>query len=150
MLLIIVKFKMLNCLSVCVCPSVCHFSCKNEWICFFFWSKMSFYERTGPSDLFHILFLMIDALSQRYVYSEPCFFILMKLSFLHLHEIVEGLYFHYSLSVCVCVYVSDCEQNANRTATPILTRSSLNSCLLQSLKPYQIGDLGSKVKVTVT
>ena len=25
--------------------------------------------------------------------------------FLHLHEIVEGLYFHCSLSVCVCVCV---------------------------------------------
>ena len=64
-----------------------------------------------------------------------------------------GLYFHFSLFVCVCVCVclSVCEQNADRTATPILTRSSLNSCLLQSLKPYiEIGDLGLKVKVTVT
>ena len=25
---------------------------------------------------------------------------------LHLHKIMEGLYFHYSLSVCVCVYMS--------------------------------------------
>ena len=59
---------------------------------------------------------------------------------LQLHEIVEGLYFYFSLSVCVCVCVcvclSVCEQNADRTATPILTRSSLNSCVLQSLKPY--------------
>ena len=39
------------------------------------------------------------------------------------------------LSVFVCLSVS--EQNANRTATPILTRSLLNSCLLQSLKPYR-------------
>ena len=38
------------------------------------------------------------------------------------------------LSVCVCVSV--CEQNTDRTATPILTQSSLNSCLLQSLEPY--------------
>ena len=64
------------------------------------------------------------------------------LIFLHLHEIVEGLYFYFSLSVClslcmcVSVCLSVCEQNADRTATPILTRSSLNSCLLQSLKPY--------------
>ena len=27
--------------------------------------------------------------------------------FLHLHEIVKGLYFHCSLSVCVCVCVSN-------------------------------------------
>ena len=40
------------------------------------------------------------------------------------------------LCVCVCVCLSVCEQNADRTATPILTLSSLNSCLLQSLEPY--------------
>ena len=51
--------------------------------------------------------------------------ILVYMFLLHLHEIVEGLYFHYSLCVCVCVSV--CEQNADRTATPILTQSSLNS-----------------------
>ena len=28
--------------------------------------------------------------------------------FLHLHEIVEGLYFHFSLSVCLCVCLSVC------------------------------------------
>ena len=38
--------------------------------------------------------------------------------------------------LCVCVCVSVCEQNPYRTATLILTRSSLNSCLLLSLKPY--------------
>ena len=60
-------------------------------------------------------------------------------NFLHLHEIVEGSYFYFSLSLCVCVCVcvcvclSVCEQNADQTATPILT---LNSCLLQSLEPY--------------
>ena len=58
-------------------------------------------------------------------------------SFLHLHEIVEGLYFCFSLSVwCVCVCLSVCEQNPDRTATPILARSSLNSFLLQSFEPY--------------
>ena len=31
--------------------------------------------------------------------------------------------------------MSVCEQNANQTATLILTRSSLKSCLLQSLEP---------------
>ena len=49
-------------------------------------------------------------------------------------SVVEELYVYFSLSVCVCVSV--CEQNADRTATPILTRSLLNSCLLQSLEPY--------------
>ena len=40
---------------------------------------------------------------------------------LHLHEIVEGLYFHCSLSVClsVCVSGTSCEQISNRTDTPI-------------------------------
>ena len=32
----------------------------------------------------------------------------IKLMLLHLHKIVEGLYFHCSLSVCVCVCVSVC------------------------------------------
>ena len=40
------------------------------------------------------------------------------------------------LCVCVSVCMSVCEQNADRPATPILTQSSLNSCLLQSLEPY--------------
>ena len=65
--------------------------------------------------------------------------------FLHLHEIVEGLYFHFSLSVCLCVCLSVClsvcpmfsyEQNSSRTDVPIWTQFSLNGCLLQSLKPY--------------
>ena len=53
---------------------------------------------------------------------------------------MEELCFYFSLSVCacvcVCVCLSVCEQHADQTATPILTRSSLNSCLLQSLEPY--------------
>ena len=53
------------------------------------------------------------------------------------------------LSVCVCVSVS--EQNSNRTDASIWTRVSLNGCLLHWLKSYiEIGDLGPKVKVTVT
>ena len=36
--------------------------------------------------------------------------------FLYLHEIVEGLYFHFSLSVCVSVCpMFSCEQNSSRT-----------------------------------
>ena len=60
------------------------------------------------------------------------------------HEIVEGLYFHCSLSVCVfvcvcvcvCVRHFACEQNSRRTDAPIWTRFSLNGCLLYWLEPY--------------
>ena len=75
---------------------------------------------------------------------------------LHLHKIMEGLYFHCSLSVClfvcmsVCLSGSACEQNSSRTDELIWTQFSLNGCLLHWLKPIEIGDLGSKVKVTVT
>ena len=40
------------------------------------------------------------------------------------------------LCVCVSVCLSVCEQNADWTDTPILTRSSLNSCLPHWLEPY--------------
>ena len=83
---------------------------------------------------------------------------------LHLHEIVKGLYFQYSLSVCVCVCVSvsECvclcvwanlsvsEQNSSWTEAPIWTRFLLNGCLPNVSDLIEIGDLGSKVKVTVT
>ena len=36
----------------------------------------------------------------------------------------------------MCVCVSVCEQYADRTDTPILMRSSLNSCLSHTLEPY--------------
>ena len=60
---------------------------------------------------------------------------------LHLHEIVEGLYFHCSLSVCLCVCVcvcvqNSCEQNSSRTDAPIWTRFSLSGCLQHLLEPY--------------
>ena len=66
--------------------------------------------------------------------------------FLHLHEIVEGLYFHCSLSVCLCVCVclsvclsgNSCEQNSSRTDAPIWTRFSLNGCFPHWLGPYWI------------
>ena len=51
--------------------------------------------------------------------------------------------------VRLCVCMSVFEENADRTATPIVMQSLLNSCLLQTLEPYWNGDLGSKVKVTV-
>ena len=34
------------------------------------------------------------------------------ISFLHLHEIGEGLYLYFTLSVCLSVCLSECEQNA--------------------------------------
>ena len=65
------------------------------------------------------------------------FFLSFFFLFLHLHEIVEGLYFYFSLSVCVCmclsVCLSVCEQNADRTTTPILTRSSLLTAVARTL-----------------
>ena len=45
-------------------------------------------------------------------------------------------YIFTSVCLCLCECLSVCEQNANRTATPICTRSLLNSCLLQSLESY--------------
>ena len=56
--------------------------------------------------------------------------ILKALDLLHLHEIMEGLYFHCSLSVCVSVCLSVClcvslsvsEQIISRTDAPIWTR----------------------------
>ena len=56
---------------------------------------------------------------------------------LHLHEIVEGLYFHFSLSVCLSVCVTDfsCEQNSSRTDTLIdaVFAKRLLSTLAQTL-----------------
>ena len=68
----------------------------------------------------------------------------IEISFLHLNEIVEVLYFHCSLSVCLCVNVcvsvcvseNSCEQNSSWTDAPIWMRFSLNGCLLHWLKPY--------------
>ena len=54
------------------------------------------------------------------------------------------------VSVSVCVSRSACEQNSSRTEAPIWTRFSLNGCLPHWLKPIEFGNLGSKVKVTVT
>ena len=51
--------------------------------------------------------------------------------------------------VCLCVRIS-CEQNSSRTDVPIWMRFSLNGCLPHWSNPIEIGDLGSKVKVTVT
>ena len=53
----------------------------------------------------------------------------------HLHEIVEGLYYHCSLFVCVCMSGSTCEQKSSQTDAPIWTRFLLNDCFLHWLGP---------------
>ena len=78
----------------------------------------------------HLFFLQKKTVSEAIKYN--CWF-------LHLHEILEGLYFHCSLSVCLCVCLCvriSCEQNSIQTDVPIWTRFSLNGCLLHWLKPY--------------
>ena len=56
------------------------------------------------------------------------------------------------LCVClsVCVSCSACEQNSSQTDAPIWMRFLLNGCLPHWLDPIEIGEHGSKVKVTVT
>ena len=57
--------------------------------------------------------------------------------FLHLHEVVEGLYFHCSLSVCVsvclsvCVSGNSCEQNSVKGCTDL--DAIFAKCLLPAL-----------------
>ena len=60
---------------------------------------------------------------------------------LHLHEIVEGLYFLLQfVCVCVCLCVrNSCEQNSSRTDAPIWMQFSLNGCLSHWLEPYWNG-----------
>ena len=53
------------------------------------------------------------------------------------------------IDIDVCVSNSPCEQISSRTDAPIWTRFLLNGCLAHWLGPYWIGDLRSKVKVTV-
>ena len=63
---------------------------------------------------------------------------------------MKRLYFHCSLSVCLSVCLSVSEQNTSRMYAPFWTRFLLNGCLLHCSDPIEIGDLGSKVKITVT
>ena len=74
---------------------------------------------------------------------------------LHLHEIVEGLYFHFSLSVClsVCVCVSGSflvnkipAERMHRFRRGFRQMVAYNT----GSDPIEFDDLGSKVKVTVT
>ena len=82
----------------------------------------------------------------------------LKYSFLpillHLHEIVEGLYFHFSLSVCLCVCLCVRRFLVNKIPAERMNRFG---CGFGEMVAYcsgsnliEIGDLGSKVKVTVT
>ena len=71
--------------------------------------------------------------------------------FLHLHEILEGLYFHCSLSVCLSVcpallvnYIPAERINQFGRGFRKMVAYRTDS------DPFEIGDLGSKVKVTVT
>ena len=76
-------------------------------------------------------------------------------SFLNLHDFVEGLYFHCSLSVCVSVCMSVCpEILVNKIPAERMHRFGRGFRLMVAYRtgsnPIEIGDLGSKVKVTVT
>ena len=86
--------------------------------------------------------------------SSNCFNITLWKFFLHLHEIVEGLYFHCSLSVCVSVCLSVCPAIlVNKIQAEQIHRFGrslrLMAAYITGSDPIQIGDLGSKVKVTV-
>ena len=63
---------------------------------------------------------------------------------------LQFVYVCVSVCLCVCVSCSACEQNSNRTDAPIWIWFSPNGCLLHWLKAIEIGDLGSKVKITLT
>ena len=53
-----------------------------------------------------------------------------ELVLLHLHEIMERVYFSCSMTMCVCVCLSVTEKISSRTGALIWTRFSLNFCLL--------------------
>ena len=95
-----------------------------------------------------LLLLLLLLQENLYLAYMQSYKVRLLIVFLHLHEIVEGLYFYFSFSVCVCVSVF--EQKADRTAKSILTLSSLSSFYCSRWNPIEIGDLWSKVKVTVT
>ena len=63
---------------------------------------------------------------------------------------MEGLYFHCSLSLYVCVSLSVSEQNSIRRDAPIRTQFLLNDAQSTGSDPVEIDDLESKVKVKVT
>ena len=78
---------------------------------------------------------------------------------LHLHKIVEGLYFHCSLSVClsVCLCVCVCVSGyflVNKIPAKRIHRFQRGFrktvAYYTGSDPIEIGDLGLNVKVTVT
>ena len=66
-------------------------------------------------------------------------------SFLHFHEIVEGLYFQCSLSVCQSVCLS-----VNKIRADQMHRFRRGFCWTVGSDPFENGDFWLKVKVTVT
>ena len=72
-------------------------------------------------------------------------------SYLHVHEIVEGLHFYFNLSVSACVSVGP-----SMNKMPIERKHQFGRGFQQTVAyiidsdPVTIGDLESKVKVTVT
>ena len=77
------------------------------------------------------------------------------LLFLHLHEIVEGLYFYCSLSVCLSVCDSKCPAllvNKIPAERMHLFGHGFRKMVANNTgsDPIEIGELGSKVKDTVT
>ena len=53
------------------------------------------------------------------IVAKSCFSVFFHFMFLHLHEIVEGSYFHCSLSVCLSECVSVSEQNPSQMNAPM-------------------------------
>ena len=81
-----------TCQSVCVCILVCVCVCLS--VCLLLSSDSS--ANTTPRDFKFLKGTIQDKIQCKRIQTN---------SFLHLHEIVEGLYFHSSLSVCVCLCV---------------------------------------------
>ena len=68
--------------------------------------------------------------------------------FIHLHEIVEGLYFHYNLSVCLSISLFTKFQPNGCTDLDAFFAKRLLIALAQTLLKFVT--LGKKVKVTMT
>ena len=119
------------------------------------WQRLEVYKKQGKSFFLRLLFeehhvlcvhrikVNVEIINNSHVHVVARFISLLflfsvdVLQLLHFHEIVEELYFHSNLSVClsvwvyVCVSVSSaCEQSSSQTDEPIWTRFSLNGCLL--------------------
>ena len=98
-------------------------------------------------DALSFVFIMQVTRTEKWCLCFFCFFLL------HLHEIMEGLYFHCSLSVCVRVCLSVC-LSVNKIPAKRMNRFWRDFRYMVAystgLNPFQIGDLGSKDKIKVT